>query len=132
MSTFFAIEASETFQQSTHSDYICCDWRVMGQSRGVHCSQPSVLLRTQIIVKSVGSWSNKLPPFIQSVTSFRAPVKWKKQRQLILNAPITTKVVCFSLLLKCLRRLYGKQCGPRSDCSYRSSLFWVHAVCFYT
>ena len=51
---------------------------------------------------------------------------------LTLNAPITTKVVCFSLLLKCLKSLYGKQCGPRSDCSYRSSLFWVHAVCFYT
>ena len=47
---------------------------------------------------------------------------------LTLNAPITTKVVCFSRLLKCLKRLYGKQCGPRSDCSYRSSLFWVHAV----
>ena len=46
--------------------------------------------------------------------------------------PIATKVVCFSRLLKCLRSLYGKQCGPRSDCSYRSSLFWVHAVCFYT
>ena len=46
--------------------------------------------------------------------------------------PIATKVVCFSCLLKCLRSLYGKQCGPRSDCSYRSSLFWVHAVCFYT
>ena len=45
---------------------------------------------------------------------------------LILNAPITTKVVCFSRLLKCLRSLYGKQCGPRSDCTYRSSLFWVH------
>ena len=30
------------------------------------------------------------------------------------------------------KNLYGKQCGPRSDCSYRSSLFWVHAVCFYT
>ena len=29
-----------------------------------------------------------------------------------------------SRLLKCLRSLYGKQCGPRSDCSYRSSLFW--------
>ena len=42
------------------------------------------------------------------------------------------KVVCFSRLLKCLRSLYGKQCGPRSDCSNRSSLFWVHAVCFYT
>ena len=53
-------------------------------------------------------------------------------RFLTLNAPIATKVVCFSRLLKCLRSLYGKQCGPRSDCSYRSSLFWVHAVCFYT
>ena len=51
---------------------------------------------------------------------------------LILKAPIATKVVCFSRLLTCLRSLYGKQCGPRSDCSYRSSLFWVHAVCFYT
>ena len=51
---------------------------------------------------------------------------------LTINAPIATKVVCFSGLLKCLRSLYGKQCGPRTDCSYRSSLFWVHAVCFYT
>ena len=51
---------------------------------------------------------------------------------LTLNAPIATKVVCFSRLLKCLRSLYGKQCGPRSDCSYMSSLFWVHTVCFYT
>ena len=33
---------------------------------------------------------------------------------LSLNAPIATKVVCFSRLLKCLRSLYGKQCGPRS------------------
>ena len=51
---------------------------------------------------------------------------------LTLNAAIATKVVCFSCLLKCLRSLYGKQCVPRSDCSYRSSLFWVHPVCFYT
>ena len=35
-----------------------------------------------------------------------------------LNAPITTKVVCFSRLLKCLRSVYGKECGLRSDCSY--------------
>ena len=35
-------------------------------------------------------------------------------------------------LLSPLRSLYGKQCGPRSDCSYRSSLFLVHAVCFCT
>ena len=38
-------------------------------------------------------------------------------KELTLNAPIATKVVCFSCLLKCLRSLYGKQCGPRSDCS---------------
>ena len=35
---------------------------------------------------------------------------------LTLNAPIATKVICSSRLLKCLRSLYGKQCGPRSDC----------------
>ena len=51
---------------------------------------------------------------------------------LTLNAPIATKVVRFSRLLKCLRSLNGKQCGPRSDFPYRSSLFWVHAVCFFT
>ena len=51
---------------------------------------------------------------------------------LTLNGPISTKVICFSRLLKCLRSLYCKQFGPRSDCSYRSSLFWVLAVCFYT
>ena len=45
---------------------------------------------------------------------------------------IAPKAVCFSRLLKCLRSLYGKLCGPRSDCSYRSSLFWVHTVCLYT
>ena len=49
-----------------------------------------------------------------------------------LNAPVASKVFCFSHLLKCSRSLYGNKCGPRSDCSYRSSLFWVHAVCFYT
>ena len=51
---------------------------------------------------------------------------------LTLNAPIATKFVCFSRLLKCLKSLNDKQCGPRSDCSYRSSLFWVHTVCFKT
>ena len=37
-----------------------------------------------------------------------------------------------SRLLKFLKSLYSKQCGPRSDCSYRSNLIWVHPVCFYT
>ena len=39
------------------------------------------------------------------------------ETDLTLNVPITTKVVCFSRLLNCLGSLYGKQCGPRSDCS---------------
>ena len=56
----------------------------------------------------------------------------RKNVWLTLKAPITTKVVCFSRLLKCLSCLYGKQGEPRSDCSCRSSLFWVHTVCFYT
>ena len=35
---------------------------------------------------------------------------------LTLIAPMATKDVCFSRLLKCLTRsLYDKQCGPRSD-----------------
>ena len=51
---------------------------------------------------------------------------------LTLKAPMATKVVCFSHLLKCLRSLYGKQCGPRPDCSYWSSLIWVHNVSFHT
>ena len=33
---------------------------------------------------------------------------------LTLKAPIATTVVCLSRLLKYLRSLYGKQCGPRS------------------
>ena len=37
---------------------------------------------------------------------------------LTLKAPIT-KVVCFCFLLKCFRRIFGKHCGLRSDCSYR-------------
>ena len=41
------------------------------------------------------------------------------------NAQITSKVVCFSRLLKCLRSLYGKQCGPRSDCSYSGSTLFA-------
>ena len=41
----------------------------------------------------------------------------KVSLHLNLNAAIATKVVCLSRLLKCLRSLYGKQCGPRSDCS---------------
>ena len=30
-----------------------------------------------------------------------------------------------------LKHLCSKQCGPRSDCSFRSSLIRVHTVCLY-
>ena len=44
---------------------------------------------------------------------------------LTVNAPIATKIVCFSRLLKCLRSLFGKQCEPRSDCSYPGSTLFA-------
>ena len=44
---------------------------------------------------------------------------------LTLNAPIATKAVCFSRLLNCIRSLYGKQCGPRSDCSCSGSTMFA-------
>ena len=51
---------------------------------------------------------------------------------LTLNVPITTKVVCFCCLLKYFRSLFDKQCRPRSDCSCRTILIWVHIVYPYT
>ena len=47
---------------------------------------------------------------------------------LTLKTPITTKIVCF-VVCGNFRSLFNKQCRPRSDCSYRSSLIWVHTVC---
>ena len=52
-----------------------------------------------------------------------------------LRKPASENVVCLYPLLDILANfsnlflLTGKQCGPRSDCSYRSSLIWVHTVC---
>ena len=51
------------------------------------------------------------------------PLYSGKLINLNLKVPISTKVACLSHLLKCLRSFYDKQCGPRSDCSYRSTLF---------
>ena len=45
---------------------------------------------------------------------------------LTLKLPITTTAVCFVICCH-----FCKQCGPRSDCSSRSSLIWVHTVCLY-
>ena len=43
-------------------------------------------------------------------------------------------VVCWSRLLQIIAYHYwrikyrSKQCGPRTDCSYRSSLIWLHTI----
>ena len=39
-------------------------------------------------------------------------MKFAVDNSLTLNAPIATKVVCFSCLLKCLRSLYGNSVDP--------------------
>ena len=50
--------------------------------------------------------------------------KWITWQDILtLNAPIATKVVCFSHLLKCLRSLYGKQSGPIGAVCSGSTLF---------
>ena len=59
---------------------------------------------------------------LQCVIDFSSSADTGAVEGLTLNAPIATKVVCFSGLLKCLRSLYGKQCVPSSDCS-RPTLF---------
>ena len=71
-------------------------------------------------------------PILPLISYFSCIYYNSVQTFITLNAPIATKEVCFSHLLKCLRSLCGKQCGPRSDCSHRSSLIWVLDVCFYT
>ena len=49
--------------------------------------------------------------------------------------PASENVVCLCRLLNILANFSnlflhaGKQCGPWSDCSYRSSLIWFHTVC---
>ena len=58
--------------------------------------------------------------------------------QLSLKAPwknASENVICWSRLLQIIAKYYlrikykSKQRGPRTDCSYRSSLIWVHTVC---
>ena len=65
-----------------------------------------------------------LPKRITIVGTGRVSKSLKRQSQ--------QKSSALLVFLKCLRSLFGKECGPRLDCSYRSNLFWVHAVCFYT
>ena len=62
----------------------------------------------------------------------------KKMSYLTLKTPrkpASENVVCLCHLLNILAKFSnlflhtGKECGPRSDCSSRSSLIWVHTIC---
>ena len=55
----------------------------------------------------------------------------KRQRKIHLKIP-PAFVVCCKFLLTLFNKVKyrDKQCGPRSDCSYRSSLIWVYTVCW--
>ena len=44
---------------------------------------------------------------------------------------LSQKIVYFPVCVSSVVN-YLKQCGPRSDCSCRSSLIWVHNVCLPT
>ena len=121
-------------------DRICSPW--ISSQKSI-CSQTCyrrrpVALFSEINDRLLGCWNEPISAILNQ--HFALTVQFNPAYGsgdvvctiLTLNAAITAKVVCFSCMLKLLRSLYGKQCGPRSDCSYRSSLFWVHAVCFYT
>ena len=87
------------------------------------------------IVSKYGRW---IPSLILSVSpSSQKPLIWS-DRTLMLKRQeknASENVVCWSLLLRKIAWHYwrikyrSKQRGPRTDCSYRSSLIWVHTVC---
>ena len=64
----------------------------------------------------IGHLYLQLLPVVKSLqnVAVRSGAAQETVNDLTFDAPITTKVVCFSRLLKYLRSLYGKQCGPRS------------------
>ena len=69
-----------------------------------------------------------LPPFRKVVHSRR-----NKFAQFILK-PLKRQSQLLSSALSSASHFkshFCKQCGPRSDCSSRSSLIWVHTVCLY-
>ena len=85
------------------------------------------------------SWSELLDTLIvvlkemfEKKKNLKIVRRWQQYHEKLPSMQRVLKVFCYSCLLKCLRSFYGKQCGTKSDCSFRSSLFWVQAVCFYT
>ena len=113
----FALDGGVSFGILTNSDGLHTGWAFISELKSQH----------EFNFRNEKRFADESGLFKKHVSQIVTKCKF-----LTLNASIATKVVCVSRLLKCLRSLYGKQCGPRSDCSHRCSLFWVHAVCFYT
>ena len=89
---------------------------------------------TKHLIKCFAQGHNIVTPLAVGLeqATLRSPAKLSTNRSalhllnpdvLSLNVPIARKVVCFSRLPKCLRSLYGKQCGPRSAVWPGSTLF---------
>ena len=89
-------------------------WLIVPIGSGCPCEKENnCYLNLSVISTNTGKTLTWHTCILSGLSSFSKVLK-----QLTLNAQIATKVVCFSHMLKCLRSLYGKQCGPRSDCSY--------------
>ena len=72
---------------------------------------------------------------VQKVISQGGHWSGNGQDNLIVFANILTRQLLITTkcrLLVLIKCFCSKQCGPRSDCSTRSSLIWVHMVCLYT
>ena len=105
---FYRQEAAKLKDECTCSEYmekVGLQWEVQKGFKGFVWNPPLWPLFLNILWK----WNN--------LVSVR-PNYFIFMGYLTLNAPIATKFVCFSCLLKCLRSLYGKQGGPRSDCTF--------------
>ena len=83
-----------------------------------------LLLLSSLHLQNYFTWSS-----VDYIKSCKIQLTLKTPRK-----PASENVVCLCCLLNILANFSnlslhrGKQCGPRSDCSYRSSLIWVHTV----
>ena len=86
-------------------------------------SSPSQRLRM-----SYCDYLPSMTSFLKPLCQFSSNFMWRLL--LTLKVPITTIVTALSSA-GYFKSHFCKQCGPRSDCSLRSSLIWVHTICLY-
>ena len=105
-----------------HLEFLSLKGSCRGSSESTHVKMPHCL-KSHALAQLSFSAQLLISPLSHAKTqSHMGPLVLETFGDLFLNAPIATKVDCFSRLLKCLRSLHGKQCGPRAVCS-GSTLF---------